>query len=87
MQCGCCLEVCPSFTLEGPFRGASSMMSMTRLIAEADPSERKRLAKSYRASFYGGCAKSLACKDICPAGLDLEALSSRSNAAAVWGRY
>ena len=87
LQCGCCLEVCPGFILEGPFRGASAMMSMARLLAEANPAERKRLAKSYRAAFYGGCAKSLACKDVCPAKLDIEKLASRSNAAAVWGRF
>lgn len=87
LQCGCCLEVCPGFTLDGAFRGASAMMPLTRLLAEADPAERKRLAKDYRAAFYGGCAKSLACKDVCPAKLDLERLASRSNAAAVWGRF
>lgn len=87
LQCGCCLEVCPNFALEGGFRGASSMMAVARLLAVADPSERKRLAKSYREAYYGGCGKSLSCQDICPAGLSVERLASRSNAAAVWGRY
>ena len=87
LQCGCCLEVCPNFVAEGEFRGASSMMAMTRLLAGASRTEQKRLAKSYRQSFFGGCAKSLACRNICPAGLDVDALVSRSNAAAVWGRY
>ncbi len=86
LQCGCCLEVCPNFVARGPFRGASAMMAMTRLLAEAEKDERKRIAKSYRWHFYGGCGKSLACRNICPAGLDVDALASRSNAAAVWGR-
>jgi len=36
---------------------------------------------------YGGCAKSLACRKVCPAELDLDGLLSRSNAAAIWRRW
>lgn len=87
LQCGLCLEVCPQFAAEGAFRGTSGMMAMTRLLAEAGKGERKRLAKSYRKQLFGGCAKSLACRDICPQELAIDELVSRSNAAAVWGRW
>ena len=40
----------------------------------------------YRQLYFEGCGKSLACQDICPAGIPVEELMSRSNAAAVWKR-
>ena len=42
--------------------------------------------QQYRASYYEGCGKSLACQDICPAGIPVEELLVRSNAAAIWKR-
>ena len=33
---------------------------------------------------YKGCGKSLACKDICPAGIDMDKMLSKSNEVAVW---
>ena len=40
----------------------------------------------HRQLYFEGCGKSLACQDICPAGIPVEELMSRSNAAAVWKR-
>ena len=48
---------------------------------------RKTLAKDYKKHIYEGCGKSLSCRDICPAGIDIEDLMSRSNAAAVWRSF
>lgn len=86
LQCGCCLEVCPNFFAGGEFFGTAAVMSASRLIAQAPDSEKKRLYDAYNGHFYKGCGKSLACRDICPAGIDAERLLVNSNAAAVWKR-
>ena len=86
LQCGCCLEVCPNFFAgEGArFFGMSAAVPASRLIEQLPPSERRELAKAYRKGVYEGCGKSLACRDICPAGIDIERLLVNSNAAVVW---
>ena len=85
LECGCCLEVCPNFSTQGAFGGMATMVPMARLLAEVPKADRKDLARSYRSAVYAGCGKSLACRNICPAGIDISRLMSRSNAAAVWG--
>lgn len=87
LQCGCCLEVCPNFSTQGAFGGMSAMAPLARLLAETPKGApgRKALATSYKQAVYAGCGKSLACRSICPAGIDIARLMSRSNAAAVWG--
>ena len=55
---------------------------MSRVLSEL-PTDRAA-AKRYRRLVYEGCGKSLACKDICPAGIDVERLMVASSAAAVW---
>lgn len=87
LQCGCCLEACPNFHAEGYFGGMATMVPFARLIVEAEKADRARLAKAHREAVFGGCGKSLVCRDICPAGIPLDKLMSRSNAAAIWGRY
>ncbi len=86
LQCGCCLEVCPNFYTGGEFFGAAALAPASRLIAEASDYDKQRLYSTYNEHFYRGCGKSLACRDICPAGLDTEQLLVNSNAAAVWKR-
>ena len=86
LQCGCCLEVCPNFFAGGEFFGAAALMSASRLIANAPDDQRKRLYSAYNEHLYNGCGKSLACRDICPAGIDAERLLVNSNAAALWKR-
>lgn len=86
LQCGCCLEVCPNFAPGGPFAGMAAAVPMTRLLVQLPSSERKELAALYRGHIYEGCGKSLACRDICPAGIDIEAMLVSSNAIAVWKR-
>ena len=86
LQCGCCLEVCPNFYAGGGFFGAAALAPASRLMAEAPDTDGTRLYGAYNEHFYRGCGTSLACKDICPAGIDTERLLVNSNAAAVWKR-
>lgn len=46
----------------------------------------KRLRNSYRKHVYEGCGKSLSCRTICPAGIDVDNLLLHNAAMAVWGR-
>ena len=86
MMCGCCLEVCPNFRTGGQFYGAASFVPATRLITTSPKGEQEELKREYGEHVYKGCGKSLACKDICPAGIDMDKLLSKSNAVAVWKR-
>ena len=56
------------------------------LDQETDAAHKQELMQQYRAGYYEGCGKSLACQDICPAGIPVEELLVRSNAAAIWRR-
>jgi succinate dehydrogenase / fumarate reductase iron-sulfur subunit len=87
LECGCCLEVCPNFAPGRGFAGMAGMAPMTRLLSEATREQRKDLAAAYREHVFGGCGKSLACRNICPAELPIDKLMARSNAAAVWSRF
>ena len=87
LQCGCCLEVCPNYVPDAIFGGMAAMNPMARLLEETPKAERKRLARSYKESVFGGCAKALVCRNICPANIDIDRLLSRANARAVWGRH
>jgi len=86
LQCGCCLEVCPNYVPGGKFFGAAGYVSETKFVTSLSSEEVKKLKPAYLSHIYGGCGKSLACKDICPAGIDMDRLLSKSNAVAVWGR-
>ena len=56
------------------------------LLQGSEKGEDKELKKEYNEHIYKGCGKSLACKDICPAGIDMDKMLSKSNAVAVWKR-
>jgi len=86
LQCGCCLEVCPNFAPGGRFKGMAGAVPMTRLLTQLPEGQRKEAARLYRRQVYGGCGKSLACRDICPAGIPIDDLLVSSNAIAVWKR-
>lgn len=87
IKCGLCLEVCPNFYREGKFGGMAAMAEQAALLAKIPVAQRKKAAKNYKKSVFDGCGKSLACRDICPAKLDIEKLLVRSNAAAIWKRW
>lgn len=84
LQCGCCLEVCPNFAVGEKFFGMSAMVPASRLLAGMTGSSFDRLRKQYGKVITDGCGKSLACRNICPAGIDIEGLMARSNAAVLW---
>lgn len=86
LECGCCLEVCPNFSLEGEFGGMATMVPLARLLAEVSDEQRKELKRTYRKSVFAGCGKSLACRNICPGEIPIDRLMARSNAASLWGR-
>ncbi len=87
LQCGLCLEVCPNFAAGMKFGGMAAMVPMARLIAQLPEQMRRTVSDNYKKGVYNGCGKSLACRDICPAGIDIDRLLVKSNAAAVWGRW
>lgn len=87
LMCGCCLEVCPNFYVGGDFFGAASFVPATRLITAAGRGGAEELKREYREHIYKGCGKSLACKDICPAGIDMDKMLSKSNEVAVWKSF
>jgi len=86
LQCGCCLDVCPNFDPEGAFFGMAAAVPVTRLLAELPKEGREEISHLYREHVYEGCGKSLACRSICPAGIDIDEMLVNSNAAAVWKR-
>ena len=87
LQCGLCLEVCPNYSPENGFTGLAAAVPSARVLVEtaSDPSS-AALKKKYRKYVYEGCGKSLACRNICPAGIDADGLLASSSAIAVWGR-
>lgn len=84
LQCGCCLEICPNFYAGGNFFGMASMVPVARILEELNENDRKSLIKEYKKHIYSGCGKSLACRNICPAQIDIEGLLVNSNALSVW---
>ena len=86
LQCGCCLEVCPNYAPGGVFAGMAAAVPAARLLAACSPAELTALSEAYNRRFYAGCGKSLACRNVCPAGIDVERLLVNSNAIAVWKR-
>ncbi|MBR1930597.1 MAG: 4Fe-4S dicluster domain-containing protein [Lachnospiraceae bacterium] len=84
LQCGCCLEICPNFYAGGTFAGTAALVPVSRLLAELPREEQKKLAKAYREHVFEGCGKSLACRKVCPAGIDVDKLLVNSNAMAIW---
>ncbi len=87
IQCGLCLEICPNYCVDGIFRGMAAMTQLSFVMAKMKKEEGKEMRKNYRKYVYEGCGKSLACRNVCPAGVDIENLLVRSNAAAVWNRW
>ncbi|MGN0351020.1 MAG: succinate dehydrogenase/fumarate reductase iron-sulfur subunit [Roseburia sp.] len=85
LMCGCCLEICPNFSTEGDFAGAIAPVNAYRILNEEQDSEHfSAIATQYKQNYFEGCGKSLVCQNICPAGIPVEELMVRSNAAAIW---
>ena len=87
LMCGLCLEVCPHFSVGGPFVGAMGAAAAFRVYDQsAEGGHRARVGRAYGRRFFSGCTKSLACETICPAKVPVEKLLVKTNAAAVWHR-
>ena len=84
IQCGCCLEVCPNFYAGGSFYGMAAVPVTTRLLTEMDRKACHDMICQYAKHFYAGCGKSLACRDVCPRGIDTEKMLVNANALAIW---
>ena len=87
LQCGCCLEVCPNFYAGGSFFGTAAFVPTARLLSSLPVEEQQAIRAQYKAHVYAGCGKSLACRDVCPAGIDVDHLLSSSNGIAVWRHH
>lgn len=87
LQCGCCLEVCPNFIPGEEFYSAASFVPTARVLSELPKKEQADIIDSYVDKIYKGCGKSLSCRDICPAQIDVEHLLVNNNAVAVWKRF
>ena len=59
---------------------------MITIAVDDQESTAKEIAKLYARHTFAGCGKSLACKDICPKGIDTEKLLVNANAMAAWKR-
>lgn len=87
LQCGCCLDVCPNFMIDGKFFSAAAVVPISRIIAELAGKKKYEILSNYRTKLYNGCGKSLSCMNVCPVGLDVQRLLVNSNAAAIWKRF
>lgn len=87
LQCGCCLEVCPNFMIDGGFFSAAAITASSRIIAELEGKKKYEILRYYRKNLFGGCGKSLSCMNVCPMEIDVQNLLVNSNAAAVWKRF
>ncbi len=79
MQCGLCLEVCPNYYPGAEFGGMAAMNPAVRVMNGTEGKHLKSLRRSYVKTVYDGCGKSLACRDICPAGVNIEKLMTEAN--------
>ena len=87
LQCGCCLEVCPNFIPGEDFYSAASFVPTARVLSELPKKDKAMIFSNYVDKIYQGCGKSLSCRDICPAQIDVEHLLVNNNAVAVWKRF
>ena len=87
LQCGLCLEVCPNFMAGGSFTGAAAAVPAARVLTAQPGLKGSELQKQYRRRVFEGCGKSLACRDICPAGIETGEMLAQSNAISVWKRF
>jgi succinate dehydrogenase / fumarate reductase iron-sulfur subunit len=84
LQCGCCLEVCPNYCAGDTFFGAAGAVPASRILNASERTAAKDLKADYKEHFYKGCGRSLACRDICPAKIDMDRTLSGSNVLAIW---
>lgn len=80
MKCGICVEVCPNTDIRNVNFGAVFAVDCyLNKVQNSEKSDKKRIKKEYDRSFAGGCSKSMACAQNCPAKIDLKKLISYMN--------
>ncbi len=85
LQCGCCLEVCPSYARNDLFVGPVGAVNAMNVFQMSQQSEHKQdVKKQYKKKFYGDCVKTGACEKICPAEIPVLGVISESNYVSVW---
>lgn len=87
LQCGCCVEVCPNYVPGGDFYGTAAAVPFAKTLAlraSEDKGEQKARRADYASRVFEGCGKSLACRSICPAGIDVDGLLVKNTGAALW---
>jgi succinate dehydrogenase / fumarate reductase iron-sulfur subunit len=80
IMCGCCLEVCPNYSIENDFVGAAVMNGAYRVATQQRPSNNlKEFIKENVKNGQGHCSKSLSCEKVCPVKIPVAALTSKMN--------
>ena len=80
LQCGCCLEICTSYTDGKEFFGMAALVPADRIIKlEEDGEEKTPLLTQYREHFYQCCDEFRACEHVCPAELPLTQMMAYMN--------
>lgn len=69
LKCGLCLEVCPNYKKDGKKFYGAVFANESYLLHSSTKDRKKEIKKEYNKHFAVSCSKSLACKDICPAGM------------------
>ena len=87
LQCGLCLEVCPNYEPGGSFYGSAAFVPAAGMLAAMPEKDGGAIRAAYREHVFEGCGKSLACREICPAGIDMDHLLSRSNGMVLWRKH
>lgn len=88
LLCGCCLEVCPNYSLENDFVGAAVMNSAYRIATQFPKGSNRRLfIKENVKRGQGHCSKALSCEKVCPVNIPVGALASKMNHLYIKGLF
>ena len=80
LQCGCCLEICTSYTDGEDFFGMAALVpAATGEAAQESPRKTAGMLRKYRNHFYECCDEFHACEHVCPAKLPLTRLMAHMN--------
>lgn len=80
LQCGCCLEICTSYTGGDEFLGMAVLAPSVRIFSVSKGKEKDLMLKKYRRYVYEGCDEFHACDHVCPVKLPLAQLMAHMNA-------
>lgn len=79
LMCGCCLEICPNFSLNSGHMGAIGIVNAYRIeTAENSEEHNAEVKRHYTQKVFNTCGKSFSCIDVCPLGLPIEELMVRN---------